>query len=203
MTSRQPRLIRLVCISTFIAMFSACGGSTPVRSVTENVEATTSAKIDPVAEQKFKDALDALQTGDTQTAEDIFLELTEAHPKMAAPYANLGMILNQKGETQKAERALKQSLALNKDNPEAYNHLGILYRGNGRFDMALKTYQAGLEKNPDHPNLLLNAGILYDLYLDQPDQALTYYQRYQKISPDDKQIELWISDINHRIVTQE
>ncbi len=200
MIFQQQHFIKVLFVSSLISLLSACSSSAPSRP---SAEADTTTLTNPAAEKKLNAGLSALEQGDTQTAEQIFIELTEAHPKMAAPYANLGMIFNQKGETLKAEQFLKQSLVLSQDNPEAYNHLGTLHRSNGQFAEALKVYQTGLERTPDHASLLLNAGILHDLYLNQPNQALAYYQRYKKLLPDDKQIELWVSDISHRIVTQE
>ena len=112
------------------------------------------------------------------------------------------MVHLKKGELNKAETAFNKSLTLKADQPEVYNQLGILYRTKGQFDKAAQSYQAGLKLAPDDLNLLLNAGILYDLYLNQPQEALKQWQHYKTLVSNDKQVEIWIADINQRIAAK-
>ena len=191
---------KLISLLALLSLLSACSGTTAVRPEAESTaEAPKETVIDPQAETKFNSGLEALTARDNKTAEEIFFNLTQTHPELAAPFANLAMLMKQRGELQTAELAYQQAINLDNTNPEYHNQLGILYRGSGRFNKALQAYLNGLSVAPDHTNLLINTGILHDLYLGQPQEALQYYQRYEGLMPDDKQIKIWIADTKQRL----
>lgn len=157
--------------------------------------------LDPQAVAEFELGLQAMRNGNDQQAENIFRTLTEAHPQYTGPFVNLGILLHKKGETDAAENAFKQALDINGQNAEIYNQLAILYRDQGRFELARETYESGLRHNADYANILINLGILHDIYLNQPEKALEYYLRYQELVPDDRQVQLWTSDLQRRVTS--
>jgi len=196
-------------ILTLALLLSACGSTTPLRPSEEpvattdrgNATATPAAPAEELPPRLLSDyvmGVNSYKAGDTKTSESIFFAMTKAYPELPGPHANLGMVHIKKGEFDKAEAAFNKSLTLKANQPEVYNQLGILYRNRGQFDKALQSYQTGLKLAPDNPNLLLNLGILYDLYLNQPQEALKQWQHYKKLVSDDKQVEIWIADINQR-----
>ncbi|MBI3773068.1 MAG: tetratricopeptide repeat protein [Gammaproteobacteria bacterium] len=207
---------RLAGLLLTAVLLSGCGGATdPVRPRTDappppapitgakgGAAATAAALVDPAAQADYDRALKAMQDQKFGDAETIFFELVKNHPDYAGPYANIGILFKRKGKNNEAEQAFKKSLELNKENADVYNHLAILYRDQGKFDLARQTYEAGLQIAPAHPHLNLNLGILLDLYLNQPEKALGYFQTAQKLNPDDKQIKIWLADIQKRLIAK-
>lgn len=210
----QPRqLIKSLGTTCLIATLYACGASAPVQQ-TSTTEATPSSgstqavqavqqsnnpQLDPEIENEFNHGIKAMVERDYDKAEEIFYNMTRANPNLSGPYANLGVILKTKKDYQNAEIALRRALELNPENPEIYNHLGLVYRESGRFNNAFEIYKQGLEFAPENSNLLRNTGILLELYLNTPEAALPYYQRYLEKKPDDKQVQIWIADLNLRL----
>ena len=210
MTLPRPHHNRLLALGAALTLLlTGCGGNTsavrpaevnPV--ISQQNMATTHTSLDTQGQSDYMMAVNSYKNGNLKTAETMFLAMTQTHPELAGPRANLGMIYNTQGESGKAEVAFNQALTLKSDMPEVYNQLAILQRNKGEFNKALQSYQAGLKVAPDNPNLLINLGILYDLYLNQPQEALKLWQRYKAISGEDKQVDTWIADINQRSTSQ-
>ncbi len=210
MTLPRPHHNRLLALGAALTLLlTGCGGNTsavrpaevnPV--ISQQNMATTHTSLDTQGQSDYMMAVNSYKNSNLKTAETMFLAMTQTHPELAGPHANLGMIYNTQGESGKAEVAFNQALTLKSDMPEVYNQLAILQRNKGEFNKALQSYQAGLKVAPDNPNLLINLGILYDLYLNQPQEALKLWQRYKAISGEDKQVDTWIADINQRSISQ-
>ena len=106
----------------------------------------------------------------------------------------------QSGDLEKAESTLSALVAAQPNLATAQNNLGIVYRQRGEFKNAESAYKAALSADPDNANAHLNLGILYDIYLQQPAQALTHYERFQALSKEsDKEVALWIADLKQRL----
>lgn len=208
MTSpRLPRNKPAIASLAFALLLSGCGATTPSRPTEAQPAATPVATSPSVALDSnilsdYMMATNSYKGGNLQVAETIFLKMAAANPELPGPHANLGMIYSAKGEFDKAEAEFNQALTLKPDLPEVYNQLGILHRNKGQFEQARQNYQAGLKLAPNNPNLLINLGILYDLYLNQPQEALTLWQHYKTIVSEDKQVDIWIADINQRAASQ-
>ncbi len=112
---------------------------------------------------------------------------------------------NSPEEKEVQERALLRVIELNPGKAEAYNKMGIFYRYMGRFDDARKMYEKALSIDANDQSAQLNVGILYDLYLVNIPMALESYRKYQTMmGAEDKQIGLWISDLEkrHKLATK-
>jgi tetratricopeptide (TPR) repeat protein len=102
------------------------------------------------------------------------------------------------------EKALVKATEQVPPNIEAYNQLGIHYRNNGRFDNARNAYEKALVINPNYLSAHLNLGILYDLYLRDVGKALEQYRLYKNLLPtEDKQVAMWIADLEKRKIGAE
>ncbi len=210
----QPRqLIKSFGIAWLTATLYACGASAPVQqsstvAATATTSGSTSVKTVPQSNKsnldsdivnEFNHGIKAMVDRDYDKAEEIFYNMTRANPDLSGPYANLGVVLKAKKDYQNAEIAFRRALELNPENAEIYNHLGLMYRESGRFNNALEIYRQGLVVAPENTNLLRNTGILLELYLNTPQAALQYYQRYLMKKPEDKQVQIWIADLNIRL----
>ncbi len=199
----QPlQLTKFGGTACLIIMLYACGASTPVVQTSPKMtsEATTTERtaLDPEIEHEFNLGLKFMMEKKYDKAEEVLLKMTQTYPNLSGPYANLGTVLKAKEDYQNAEVAFKQALRLNTKNPETYNHLALLYRQTGRFNDALQTYKQGLMIASTNTNLLRNTGILLELYLNSPEAALEYYQRYLEEKPDDKQVQQWAAILNQK-----
>lgn len=79
--------------------------------------------------------------------------------------------------------------------PVLQNKLGILYARYGRLEQAEISFQQASE-NQDYAPALINLGNLY-LLQDQPEKALTQYEKASVIEPRDSRILLQITRIHH------
>lgn len=106
----------------------------------------------------------------------------------------------QTGRLDKAEALLLDLVEQEPKLAAAHNNLGIVYRRRGEFDKAESAYSAALAAEPDNAKAHLNLGILYDIYLQQPAQALSHYEKYQSLSQGtDKEVALWIAELKQRL----
>ncbi len=203
MSPRHHSFKTLLSTTVIALVLSACGGTGKVQPDSGETAPQARPSEEQVRmETDFMTGKAAYKTGNIKRAEAIFYAMSRAYPELAAPQINLTMIYAQQGEVKKAEKAFKKALSLKSDISELYNHMGIMYRREGEFAKAMLQYKKGLELAPDHPTLLANTGILYELYLGQPQEALKYYQRYQELVPDDKQMNVWVATAMQRALKQ-
>ena len=80
----------------------------------------------------------------------------------------------------------------------ASNELAMLYRKTGRFAEARSTYEGVLARYPNFAMMHKNLGVLCDLYLRDYECAVCHYMRYSAIAPDDKDVKIWIADLQKR-----
>ena len=61
-------------------------------------------------------------------------------------------------------------------------------------------YLQAIKHKSDYAIAYLNLGILYDLYLQELNDALDHYKQYQTMTNNnDKLVDKWIIDLEHRI----
>jgi Flp pilus assembly protein TadD len=157
------------------------------------------APVDPAVQQAFDQARRAMAAGHADQAERLFRTLAQAHPDLAGPHANLGVLARQAGHLDQSVSELEQAAQLNPGEPSIYNELGISYRAHGQFQKAQAAYGQALALDPQNAPAVLNLGILYDLYLGDDAKALAQYQRYLALSPGgDATVTKWVAEIEHR-----
>ena len=55
------------------------------------------------------------------------------------------------------------------------------------------------EVDPNYAYAHLNIAILYDLYVSEPERALSHYQRYRELEPKEAAtVTKWIADLQQR-----
>lgn len=166
--------------------------------------ATTTKPLDiEKAKSDYKKALDAVQLGDYDLAETLFITMTEEYPTLPGPYLNLGLSYQRKEQFDAAEERFRQAILVQPQNSIAYNQLGILLRTKGEFEASLKMYKKALDIDNDYALAHLNIGILLDLYLVKPAKALAHYHTYQKLTDKkDQKVAFWIVDLEQRLQTE-
>ena len=149
-------------------------------------------------QQDFDNALALLRQEQYQAAIPVLDRVVASEQRLTAPYINLAIAHRRSGDDKKAVENHDKALAIEPFNPVANNEKGLLLRTKGKFDEARAAYSKALEKNPEYLPGIRNLGILCDIYLRDWDCALQQFERYQELSPDDKQVGIWISDLKRR-----
>lgn len=175
----------------------------PAASGPAAVAAAAPVKVeDPVpaaAQRAFDDALRLLRAGRIDDAERGFRALSQSHPELGGPQANLGVIYRQAGKLPESAAALEHAVRASPDQPVYFNQLGITYRHQGQFTKARAAYEKAIELDPNYAAAHLNLGILHDLYLRDGARALESYDRYMALAGGkDAAVAKWVVDLKNR-----
>lgn len=191
------RLVRSLSFLLLVAM-TACTSLPKGEPLKTGPEAINEEAA--VAGAEFERAIGLLGTGDIQPAVQVLESLAVSHPDYAGPFLNLGIAYSRVGQWPEAEQAIKMAIVRKPNSAVAYNQLGIVYRKLGRFQEAASAYQRALDIQPDYALAHLNLGVLYDVYLQQPDKALSEFERYMVLAGDsDTVVSGWIKEIKARL----
>lgn len=144
--------------------------------------------------EALKDAIRLLREGQFAQADANLEEVRRVRPDIPEVHFNLGWAKLQRRRYPEAVAHLQEGLRLRPGEMRAYALAGIAYREQGLFREAEKAYLEGLAVAPEDDRLHFNLGVLYDLYLLDPDKALTHYQAYQSRQPEpDAKVAGWIA----------
>lgn len=119
-------------------------------------------------------------------------------PGVTAPHINLAIAYGQLNRPGQAEEQLKKALELIPGHPLASNEYGLLLRKAGRFAESRQIYEKSLAIFPEYHPIHRNLGILCDIYLKDLACAVEHYEVYDRAMPRDKQVKLWLADLNAR-----
>jgi Flp pilus assembly protein TadD len=156
--------------------------------------------IPPEATQAFERAVTLLSGGDIDASIKEFQKLSDTYPDYAGPQINLGIAYAKRGKLPEAEKALQSATQRGEPNAAAFNQLGIVYRKLGRFKDADTAYNEALRIDPSYALAHLNLGVLYDMYLQQPQRALTELERYlQLATAPDPRVSTWVKELQGRV----
>ncbi len=147
----------------------------------------------------FERAVLLMQGNNEKEAIPVLEEIVRQSPGVTAPYINLAMAYRHVEQFESAETTIQKALELLPDHPVANNEYGLLLRQTGRFTEARDVYEATLQELPEYLPVRRNLGILCELYLDDTDCAVKQYTIYIEANPDDKDVALWIADLNLRM----
>jgi tetratricopeptide (TPR) repeat protein len=160
----------------------------------------TAVAVPAEAQQKFAAAMQLVSAGKQDEAALQLERLAADYPTLATPLINVGLLYLKANQFEAARHAFERALQRDAKSAPADNYLGVCYRNLGKFKEAQVAYQAALASDEAYAPAHLNLGVLYDLYLQQPEQALTEYERYQQLLPTpDTKIASWIKELKSRL----
>jgi Tfp pilus assembly protein PilF len=171
--------------------------------VTSPTTSETPGAPGEAAQVAFAAAVKDLRAQEYAAAAARLEALTRDFPRLATPWANLGIAYAGQGREAEAEQAWQQALTLAPGEPVAANRLALRHREAGRFQEARALYEAALAAQPEHAASHLNLGILCDLYLQDQRCALAGYERYLELAGEDAKVSGWVVELKRRMAPTE
>lgn len=193
--------IRTAVALALVAWLAGCAiTSEPHPEPQEDAALVQKQALQEAMVQDFSIAVDAMESGNHETARQQFQVLHESHPERTGPLANLGILALEAGEQGEARAHFEEVVALDSAHAVALNHLGVMARASGEFAKAEAYYRDALAAEPDYLPAMMNLAILLDIYLGRPGDALPLYEQYQSmVEEPNPRLKDWIFDARNRI----
>lgn len=156
------------------------------------------APVGSDARRDFEKGTALLKEGEYQKSAELFEKVIAAAPSLTAPRINAAKAYAALKKPELAEPHLKAALQAVPGHPAASNEYALQLRKGGRFAEAREVYEKSLALFPEYHPVERNLAILCDLYLKDFSCAQAHYEAYSKAMPDDKQVKLWIADLQGR-----
>jgi len=139
-----------------------------------------------------------MRSGNNTEAELEFKQMTLAYPRLSTPFVNLGIIYRKAGHLDQSEEALKGAVERNGGSAVAWNELGATQRLRGEFPDAAASYEKAIAADSNYAPAYRNLGVVSDLYLGDPERALTALERYKELTGEDRPVTSWIAELRQR-----
>ncbi|HEX4674122.1 MAG TPA: tetratricopeptide repeat protein [Steroidobacteraceae bacterium] len=171
---------------------NAAPGASPGSASTAPVAVTERGKAD------FDRAVGLMRSGNNTEAELEFKQVALQFPQLAAPYVNLGILYRKTGRLDLSEDSLKTAVEHNDGSAVAWTELGATQRLRGEFPNAAASYEKAISADPNFAPAYRNLGVVSDLYLGDPERALTAFERYKELTGEEKPVSGWIAELRAR-----
>jgi len=146
----------------------------------------------------FDRAVGMMRAGNMTEAELEFKQISVMYPQLSTPYVNLGLLFRKTGHLDQSEDALKNAVQRNGFSAVAWTELGITQRLRGEFQDAAASYEKAIAADPNYAAAYRNLGVVADLYLADPERALTAFEKYKELTSEDKPVSGWIAELRQR-----
>ncbi len=156
------------------------------------------AEIPRRAVADFERAVGMMRSGNATEAELEFKQISVTYPQLSAPYVNLGILFRKGGRLDQSETVLKTAVERNASNAIAWTELGATQRLRGEFQDAASSYEKAIGADPNYAPAYRNLGVVSDLYLADPERALTAFERYRALTGEEKPVSGWIAELRQR-----
>jgi tetratricopeptide (TPR) repeat protein len=160
---------------------------------------TDAARVSPEVRARYLAAIGNLEQGFYERGVAELEAVTQQAPELANPHVDLGIAYGRTGRLAEAAASLETAIALSAAHPIAHEELALIYRKQARFVDARAQYEQALALYPEFHLAHRNLAILCDLYQRDYGCALTHYEAYQALVPNDPQVAIWIADIKSRV----
>ena len=111
-------------------------------------------------------------------------EHAQQEPGNAAHWTALGNACYDSGRFDEAIAAYENSLRLEPGNANVMTDLGSMFRMKGQPQKAIQCYEQAMSFQPGHANAVFNKGVTLLLDMEQPEQAMAFWQSVLDAAPD-------------------
>ena len=139
-----------------------------------------------------------MKAGNAGEAELEFKTLAAGYPQLTGAQINLALLERKANRLDEAATTLKAAVEKNPNSASAWNELGLTQRMRGQFQDAAASYEKALAAAPNFAPAHRNYAVLLDLYLGDPEHALTELERYKELTGEDKPVSSWIAELRQR-----
>ncbi len=115
----------------------------------------------PTLQELHKLALAAHNSGDYQSAKELFEKVSALDPADALAHSNLGGVYYRLGQFAEAAACYRRALELQPNFAEACNNLGLACKAQGQLAEAFACYQQALRLRPDYVEAYINLGLAH------------------------------------------
>ncbi len=105
-------------------------------------------------------------------------------PDNAELWTSLGNACYDAGDPDGAIEAYERSLKISPVNADVRTDMGNMYRMKGMPEQAVACYEQALKDQPGHRNAVFNKGVTMLLDLEQPEQAVAFWNSVLAAQPD-------------------
>jgi tetratricopeptide (TPR) repeat protein len=154
--------------------------------------------VTPRGKADWDRAVGFMRSGNNTEAELEFKQVALQFPQLSAPYVNLGILYRKAGQLEQSEDALKTAVERNDGSAVAWTELGATQRLRGEFPNAAASYEKAIASDPNFAPAYRNLGVVSDLYLGDPERALTAFERYKELTGEEKPVSGWIAELRAR-----
>jgi tetratricopeptide (TPR) repeat protein len=103
------------------------------------------------------------------------------------------------GQLDQAEATLKSAVARENGSAVAWTELGVTQRMKGEFKDAAASYEQAISDDAHYAPAWRNLGVVSDLYLGDPQRALTAFEQYKQLTGEEKPVSGWIAELRQRL----
>lgn len=146
----------------------------------------------------FERAVGLMRQGNATEAELEFKQLTAGYPQLTGAHINLALLQRKANRLEEAEGTLKSAAERNPSSAKVWNELGVTQRMRGEFTAAAASYEKAIAADANYAPAHRNYAVLLDLYLGDPEHALTELERYKELTGEDKPVTGWIAELRQR-----
>ncbi len=147
-----------------------------------------------------KNERDWMDVAEASKAESYLIQALEHNPSNTDAYYYLGMLYMEKGWYSLAEEQFLEVLKVRPDDVRTRQNLGVLYTRMDRLELGKKELLHANRVDPENASVMKNLAFLYRFYLDMPESAMVWANRYMNASPEgDLDINLVREELNEML----
>jgi len=158
------------------------------------------AQVRPEASEKFREASEAMRSGDLNSAGDGFASVVKAAPGFAEAYFNLGLVREEQGRLDEAIASFEKALMIKPRLHGANLFLAVAYYKLNRFDQALAAARKETGTYPKDASAWMWLGII-ELAKDQSEEAAKALDKAAELAPDNVDV-LYYTGQAHLLVSK-
>jgi len=132
----------------------------------------------------LRQAMDAHQADDLDTAERLYREVLDLHAAQPDALHYLGVLCHQRGRSDEGVDLVRTALKITPRHPDAHNNLGNIHKECGRPAEAEACYRRALECAPGHHNARGNLAVVLEVQ-ERLDEAFEAYGALLQQAPGD------------------